>query len=143
MEPEENDLVSDIQEPQEDIQETAPEKTEQQIAFEELINKLSELNLEKDDIVFFRNGVIGKIDAISINNEELMYRIYVKITEDIIFTLDENFKNTDNNRNYDVEKILGADFNVKLTVDLEDLVLTKEQAQQELTNLKGQTVVIE
>lgn len=143
MEPEENDLVSDIQEPQEDIQETAPEKTEQQIAFEELINELSELNLEKDDIVFFRNGVIGKIDAISINNEELMYRIYVKVTEDIIFTLDENFKNTDNNRNYDVEKILGADFNVKLTVDLEDLVLTKEQAQQELTNLKGQTVVIE
>lgn len=63
MEPEENDLVSDIQEPQEDIQETAPEKTEQQIAFEELINELSELNLKKDDIVFFRNGVIGKIDA--------------------------------------------------------------------------------
>lgn len=143
MEPEENDLVSDIQEPQEDIQETVPEKTEQQIAFEELINELSELNLEKDDIVFFRNGVIGKIDAISINNEELMYRIYVKVTEDIIFTLDENFKNTDNNRNYDVDKILGADFNVKLTVYLEDLVLTKEQAQQELTNLKGQTVVIE
>lgn len=143
MEPEENDLVSDIQEPQEDIQETAPEKTEQQIAFEELVNELSELNLEKDDIVFFRNGVIGKIDAISINNEELMYRIYVKVTEDIIFTLDENFKNTDNNRNYDVDKILGADFNIKLTVDLEDLVLTKEQAQQELTNLKGQTVVIE
>lgn len=143
MEPEENDLVSDIQELQEDIQETAPEKTEQQIAFEELVNELSELNLEKDDIVFFRNGVIGKIDAISINNEELMYRIYVKVTEDIIFTLDENFKNTDNNRNYDVDKILGADFNIKLTVDLEDLVLTKEQAQQELTNLKGQTVVIE
>lgn len=143
MEPEENDLVSDIQEPQEDIQETVPEKTEQQIAFEELLNELSELNLEKDDIVFFRNGVIGKIDAISINNEELMYRIYVKVTEDIIFTLDENFKNTDNNRNYDVDKILGADFNIKLTVDLEDLVLTKEQAQQELTNLKGQTVVIE
>lgn len=143
MEPEENDLVSDIQESQEDIQETAPEKTEQQIAFEELVNELSELNLEKDDIVFFRNGVIGKIDAISINNEELMYRIYVKVTEDIIFTLDENFKNTDNNRNYDVDKILGADFNIKLTVDLEDLVLTKEQAQQELTNLKGQTVVIE
>lgn len=143
MESEENDLVSDVQEPKEDIQETVPEKTEQQIAFEELLNELSELNLEKDDIVFFRNGVIGKIDAISINNEELMYRIYVKVTEDMIFTLDENFKNTDNNRNYDVDKILGADFNIKLTVDLEDLVLTKEQAQQELTNLKGQTVVIE
>lgn len=142
MEPEENDLVADIQE-QEPAQSNEPEKTAEQIAFEELINELEQLNLEKNDIVFFRNGVIGKIDAISINNEELMYRLYVKVTDDMIVTLNENFKNTDNNKNYDVDKILGSDFNTKVTIPLEDLVLTKEQAQEELTNLKGQTVVIE
>lgn len=142
MEPEENDLVADIQE-QEPAQSNEPEKTAEQIAFEELINELEQLNLEKNDIVFFRNGVIGKIDATSINNEELMYRLYVKVTDDMIVTLNENFKNTDNNKNYDVDKILGSDFNTKVTIPLEDLVLTKEQAQEELTNLKGQTVVIE
>lgn len=142
MEPEENDLVADIQE-QEPAQSNEPEKTAEQIAFEKLINELEQLNLEKNDIVFFRNGVIGKIDAISINNEELMYRLYVKVTDDMIVTLNENFKNTDNNKNYDVDKILGSDFNTKVTIPLEDLVLTKEQAQEELTNLKGQTVVIE
>ena len=61
-----------------------------------------------------------------------------------MITLNEELKNTDGNINYEATKILSKDFtSVKIEKELSELVLTKEQAQEELTTLKGQTVVIE
>lgn len=120
------------------------EPTPEQLAFKEVVAEMEKLNLNTGDTVCFRNGEIGRIDAFDINETDLMYRIYVKITDDVIITLNEELKNTDGNANYDVTKILSQDFtSIKTEIELSNLVLTKEQAQEELTTLKGQTVVIE
>ena len=121
-----------------------PEPTPEQLAFRELVASLAELNLEKDDIVIFNNKEIGRIDSISINEEDLMYRIYVKVTDNLIITLDENFKNLNDNKGYDATKILSKDFiNIKVEIEIENLILTIEEAQEELSKIKGQTVIIE
>ena len=45
---------------------------------------------------------------------------------------------------YDVVRIISADFtNTKVEVEPEDLVLTIDEAQEELTKLKGQNVIID
>lgn len=131
-----------IVEEEEEIKE--PEPTPEQLAFRELVASLAELNLEKDDIVIFNNKEIGRIDSISINEEDLMYRIYVKVTDNLIITLDENFKNLNDNKGYDATKILSKDFiNIKVEIEIENLILTIEEAQEELSKIKGQTVIIE
>lgn len=123
---------------------TPSEPTAEQIAFDKKVKELETIGLEKNDIVIFRNNDIGRIDSININKEDLQYRIYVKVTKDIIITLNENFKNTDNILNYDVIRIISPDFTkVKLEIEMKETVLTKEQAQNELTNLKGETIIIE
>lgn len=120
------------------------EPSEEQKAFDKLVLEMEQLNLEKDDVVVFRNGMLGRIDAISIDKDNLMYRIYVKLADTLIITLNEHFENMEENSNYNVDKIISKDFtNVKVEVKLDDLILTKEQAQEELTNLKGQNVIIE
>ena len=120
------------------------ELSAEQIIFNKLISDMTGLELEKDDIVIFRNNSLGRIDGIFIDTQDLIYRIYVKITNDIIVTLDENFKNTENDVNYDAVRIISSDFTkTKKEIELEDLVLTKEQAQEELSNLKGQNIIIE
>lgn len=132
---------------EENIQSTdieTQEPSEEQKAFDKLVLEMEQLNLEKDDVVVFRNGMLGRIDAISIDKNNLMYRIYVKLADTLIVTLNEHFENMEENSNYNVDKIISKDFtNVKVEVKLDDLVLTKEQAQEELTNLKGQNVIIE
>lgn len=120
------------------------ELSAEQIIFNKLISDMTGLELEKDDIVIFRNNSLGRIDGIFIDTQDLIYRIYVKITNNIIVTLDENFKNTENDVNYDAVRIISSDFTrTKKEIKLEDLVLTKEQAQEELSNLKGQNIIIE
>lgn len=120
------------------------ELSAEQIIFNKLISDMTGLELEKDDIVIFRNNSLGRIDGIFIDTQDLIYRIYVKITNNIIVTLDENFKNTENDVNYDAVRIISSDFTkTKKEIELEDLVLTKEQAQEELSNLKGQNIIIE
>lgn len=132
---------------EEKINEQIVEKQElsaEQIIFNKLISDMTGLELEKDDIVIFRNNSLGRIDGIFIDTQDLIYRIYVKITNNIIVTLDENFKNTENDVNYDAVRIISSDFTkTKKEIELEDLVLTKEQAQEELSNLKGQNIIIE
>ena len=132
---------------EENIQSTdieTQEPSEEQKAFDKLVLGMEQLNLEKDDVVVFRNGMLGRIDAISIDKDNLMYRIYVKLADTLIVTLNEHFENMEENSNYNVDKIISKDFtNVKVEVKLDDLILTKEQAQEELTNLKGQNVIIE
>lgn len=132
---------------EENIQSTdieTQEPSEEQKAFDKLVLEMEQLNLEKDDVVVFRNGMLGRIDAISIDKDNLMYRIYVKLADTLIITLNEHFENMEENSNYNVDKIISKDFtNIKVEVKLDDLVLTKEQAQEELTNLKGQNVIIE
>lgn len=121
-----------------------PEPTEEQIAFKEVLSSMEKLGLSIGDTVCFRNGEIGRIDNFYIDEQEMMYRIYVKITDTVMITLNEDLKNTDGNVNYEVTKILSKDFtSVKTEKELSELVLTKEQAQEELTSLKGQAVVIE
>ena len=118
--------------------------TPEQIAFDELVEKMGELQLEKDDIVIFYNNQIGRIDGIFISKEDLMYRIYVKVTNDMIITLNELFKDMTGDVNYNAVKVISKDFtNTKVEVEIEEIVLTKEQAQEELSSLKGQTVIIE
>lgn len=120
------------------------EPTPEQIAFDELLEKMNELQLEKDDIVIFYNNQIGRIDGIFISKEDLMYRIYVKVTNDKIITLNELFKDMTGDINYNAVKIISKDFtNTKVEIEIEEIVLTKEQAQEELSSLKGQTVIIE
>ena len=120
------------------------ELSAEQIIFNKLISDMTGLELEKDDIVIFRNNSLGRIGGIFIDTQDLIYRIYVKITNNIIVTLDENFKNTENDINYDAVRIISSDFpKTKKEIELEDLVLTKEQAQEELSNLKGQNIIIE
>lgn len=120
------------------------ELSAEQIIFNKLISDMTGLELEKDDIVIFRNNNLGRIDGIFIDTQDLIYRIYVKITNNVIVTLDENFKNTENDVNYDAVRIISSDFTkTKKEIELEDLVLTKEQAQEELSNLKGQNIIIE
>ena len=82
------------------------EPTPEQIAFDELLEKMNELQLEKDDIVIFYNNQIGRIDGIFISKEDLMYRIYVKVTNDKIITLNELFKDMTGDINYNAVKIL-------------------------------------
>lgn len=121
-----------------------PEPTEEQIAFKEVLASMEKIGLSIGDTVCFRNGEIGRIDNFYIDEQEMMYRIYVKITDTVMITLNEELKNTDGNVNYEATKILSKDFtSVKTEKELSELVLTKEQAQEELTTLKGQTVVIE
>lgn len=120
------------------------ELSAEQIVFNKLISDMTGLELEKDDIVIFRNNNLGRIDGVFIDTQDLIYRIYVKITNNVIITLDENFKNTENDVNYDAVRIISKDFTkTKKEIKLEDLVLTKEQAQEELSNLKGQNIIIE
>lgn len=120
------------------------ELSAEQIVFNKLISDMTGLELEKDDIVIFRNNNLGRIDGVFIDTQDLIYRIYVKITNNVIITLDENFKNTENDVNYDAVRIISKDFTkTKKEIELEDLVLTKEQAQEELSNLKGQNIIIE
>lgn len=132
---------------EENIQSTdieTQEPSEEQKAFDKLVLEMEQLNLEKDDVVVFRNGMLGRIDAISIDKDNLMYRIYVKLADTLIITLNEHFENMEENSNYNVDKIISKDFtNIKVEVKLDNLILTKEQAQEELTNLKGQNVIIE
>ena len=55
---------------EENIQSTdieTQEPSEEQKAFDKLVLEMEQLNLEKDDVVVFRNGMLGRIDAISID----------------------------------------------------------------------------
>ena len=63
---------------------------------------------------------------------------------DKIITLNELFKDMTDDVNYNAVKIISKDFtNTKVEIEIEEIVLTKEQAQEELSSLKGQTVIIE
>lgn len=132
------------------VEETPPsepilpdEPSQEQLDFEARMAEIDELNLEKDDIVILRNGDIGRIDAISKNEEERQFRIYVKITDNLLITIDDNFKSISNGLIYDVGKIISKDFtNTKLEVALTETIITKEEAEDELSTIKGETVII-
>ena len=65
---------------EENIQSTdieTQEPSEEQKAFDKLVLEMEQLNLEKDDVVVFRNGMLGRIDAISIDKDNLDLAIKV------------------------------------------------------------------
>jgi len=116
------------------------EPTEEQLAFQA---KVEALGLEKGDVVVFRNGEIGRIDATSFELKEMIYRIYVKFGVSIA-TLDENLVSMNGDKRYDVQKILSSDFTtVKKEIEFTEVVLTKEEAEAKLSEAEGQTVIIE
>lgn len=152
MEPNEEDLKDNIVEKElpvgmEEVPSTIPIDTTpspEAVAFDELVAQMGELNLAVNDIVLFRNNLIGRIENISIDKGFYQYRIYVKLANDFIVTLNEQFKNMIDDAGYDVVRIISADFtNTKIEVEPEDLVLTIDEAQEELTKLKGQNVIID
>lgn len=118
--------------------------SEEQKKFSEMVAQIAELNLEVDDIVLFRNNVLGRINSISINDADLMYRVYVKVGQDTIITLNEEFKNMMDDRNYDAHKIIAKDFtNEKVIIELDEIVLSKSEAQEQLSSITGQKIIIE
>lgn len=118
--------------------------SEEQKKFSEMVAQIAELNLEVDDIVLFRNNVLGRINSISINDADLMYRVYVKVGQDTIITLNEEFKNMMDDRNYDAHKIIAKDFiNEKVIIELNEIVLSKSEAQEQLSSITGQKIIIE
>lgn len=133
-----------MEENQEEIIPTVSGPTVEQEEYLKLQAKMQKLGVVPEDVVVFRNGEIGRVHSIMDSIEETMYRVYVKVTEYMFITLNEDFMNVETDRGYDVVKILSKDFTkTKLERELENLVLTKEEAQEELSVLKGAKVIIE
>ncbi len=133
-----------MEENQEEIIPTVSEPTVEQEEYLKLQAKMQKLGVVPEDVIVFRNGEIGRVHSIMDSIEETMYRVYVKVTEYMFITLNEDFMNIETDRGYDVVKILSSDFTkTKLERELENLVLTKEEAQEELSVLKGAKVIIE
>ena len=116
------------------------EPTEEQLAFQD---KVEALELEKGDVVIFRNGEIGKIDATSFVMRDLYYRVYVKFGMATL-TFDDNLINLNGDKKYDIQKILSSDFTkVKKEIEFTEVILTKEEAEAKLSETEGQTIIIE
>ena len=114
--------------------------TEEQLAFQA---KIEALGFEKNDVVLFRNGEIGRIDASDFIFYDMIYRIYVKIG-DVMVTLNEELIDMSGNKKHDAQKILSSDFTkVKKEVVFTEIVLTKEEAEAKLSEAEGQVIIIE
>ena len=121
--------------------ETTP--SEEQRKFSEMVAQMAELNLEVDDVVIFRNNALGRISTIQISELSMIYRIYVKVGDSII-TLNEEFKNLSDNIGYDVKKIMSHDFtNEKVEIELNEVIISKTEAQRQLSEVTGKNIIIE
>ena len=121
--------------------ETTP--SEEQRKFSEMVAQMAELNLEVDDVVIFRNNALGRISTIQISELSMIYRIYVKVGDSII-TLNEEFKNLSDNIGYDVKKIMSHDFtNEKVEIELNEVIVSKTEAQRQLSEITGKNIIIE
>lgn len=121
--------------------ETTP--SEEQREFSEMVAQMAELNLEIDDVVIFRNNALGRISAIQVSELSMIYRIYVKVGDSII-TLNEEFKNLSDNIGYDVKKIMSHDFtNEKVEIELNEVIISKTEAQRQLSEVTGKNIIIE
>lgn len=125
---------------EENLENEVPKMTKEE--FDEVISKIESYNLEKDDIVIFRNDKFGRVQSLWKDEINHICRIYVDFNGRTI-NLDENFNETSGERLFDVKKIAGSDFTLKFERQLNDLVLTKEEAEKELSKIKGAPIRID
>ena len=106
------------------------------------VAEMDKLQLEKGDIIVFRNGEIGKISSFNINNTDMIYNFYVKVGN-MEVVIGPKLKEVTEDKNYDIIKIVSKDFtNIKKEIEVKPIIITKEEAEKQLSEAQGETVII-
>lgn len=130
-----------MDEEQEEEQSLAMEAA-QRAEYEADIAEIDKLQLEKGDIVVFRNGEIGKINSFNINNTDMIYNFYVKVGN-MEVVIGPKLKEVTEDKNYDIIKIVSKDFtSIKKEIEVKPIIITKEEAEKQLSEAQGETVII-